>query len=292
MPVLLCLKERTELHRSKIVIWVSDYFNLTDEQRSQLLPSESKPVVRSRVGWAISYLKQAGLVMPVKRGVYRLTDSGRKVLAESPKRIDLKYLEQFEEFVAFRNRAREKTTKPTHIGVEDSATPSEAFESAYLQLRSGVESELLESVLASSPEFFEKLVVNLLVAMGYGGSMRDAGKAIGQSGDGGIDGIIKEDKLGLDAIYVQAKRWQNTVGRPDIQKFAGALQGERARKGVFLTTSRFSREAIDYVNRIDPKIVLIDGEELARLMYDYEVGVGKAAVYSIKQVDSDFFDDI
>ncbi len=168
-------------------------------------------------------------------------------------------------------------------------TPEEALDSAYERLREELEAELLDAVKAATPSFFERLVIDLLVRMGYGGSLRDAGHAVGRSGDGGIDGIIKEDRLGLDAIYIQAKRWEGTVGRPDIQKFAGAPQGHRARKGVFITTSGFSADALDYVSRIDSKIVLIDGAELAKLMIDHGVGVSTTRSYELKRLDLDYF---
>ncbi len=169
------------------------------------------------------------------------------------------------------------------------ATPEEALDAAYQRLRIDLEAELLDQVKEASPSFFERLVVQLLVRMGYAGTLRDAGEAVGKSGDGGIDGIIKEDRLGLDVIYIQAKRWDSTVGRPEIQKFAGALQGHRARKGVFITTEGFSSEAVDFVSRIDSKIVLIDGSMLARYMIDHEVGVTASRSYDVKRIDSDYF---
>jgi restriction system protein len=211
-------------------------------------------------------------------------------LATQPQRIDVKFLEQFPEFVAFRGlRHGQADDKPETGFAGGDATPEEALDVAYQRLRVDLESELLEQVKGASPAFFERLVVELLVRMGYGGTLRDAGQAVGRSGDGGIDGIIKEDRLGLDEIYIQAKRWEGTVGRPDIQKFAGALQGHRARKGVFITTSSFSAEAIDFAARIDNKIVLIDGAALARYMIDTDVGVSAYRSYQVKKIDSDYF---
>jgi restriction system protein len=211
------------------------------------------------------------------------------VLGSKPPRIDVKYLEQFPEFVAFRELRHEQTDKSELTLTTAEATPEEALDVAYQRLRVDLESELLEQVKTASPGFFERLVVELLVRMGYGGTLRDAGQAVGKSGDGGIDGIIKEDRLGLDVIYIQAKRWEGTVGRPEIQKFAGALQGHRARKGVFITTSAFSADAIDFASRIDSKIVLIDGAMLARYMIDNNVGVSTSRLYEVKKIDSDFF---
>lgn len=199
-------------------------------------------------------------------------------------------MERFPEFVAFRELRHERPEEPTAtVNSSSDVTPEEALDSAYQRLRLDLEAELLEQVKATSPSFFERLVVELLVQMGYGGTLRDAGQAVGKSGDGGIDGIIKEDRLGLDLIYIQAKRWEGTVGRPEIQKFAGALQGHRARKGVFITTSSFSRDALDFTSRIESKIVLIDGAALAKHMIDYNVGVSISQSYDVKKIDSDYF---
>jgi len=258
----------------------------------ELLPSGTQAVFKNRIGWAKTYLKQAKLLDSPKRGYMRITDRGLKVLAENPPAITVKYLEQFEEFLQFRARKRSKDepTDTDHTSTSAEQTPQEALEAAYETMREELVSELLEQIKNSPPRLFEHLVVELLVKMGYGGSRKDAGQAIGRSGDEGIDGIIKEDRLGLDIIYVQAKRWGNTVvGRPEIHKFAGALQGQRARKGVFITTSAFSREARDFASMIDTKIVLIDGEELAQLLIDHNVAVTPVRSYEVKRVDSDYF---
>src|SRR5690606_37333207 len=226
------------------------------------------------------------------RGIWRITDRGRQVLAENPERIDARYLERFPEFVAFRQLRRDRDDG-AHAAESPSdsegQTPEEELESAYQSLRTALEAEVLDSVKAASPAFFERLVFELLVAMGYGGSLKDAGEAIGRSGDGGIDGIIKEDQLGLDAIYIQAKRWEGSVGRPEIQKFAGALQGHRARKGVFLTTGTFTADAKEFAERLDSKIVLIDGQDLAHLMVEHNVGVSPVRRFELKKVDTDYF---
>jgi restriction system protein len=211
------------------------------------------------------------------------------VLGNPPKKIDNKFLEQFQSFLEFRNTRNDSEESTTLTDPEGENTPEEALESAYLRLRSELEVEILEQIMSASPPFFERLVVQTLVAMGYGGSLQDAGRAVGGSGDGGIDGIIKEDKLGLDAIYLQAKRWDTIIGRPEIQKFAGALQGQRARKGVFITTSTFTKEAVEYTKHIDSRIVLIDGKRLAKLMVDHNVGVSSVGSYEIKKIDMDFF---
>jgi restriction system protein len=267
-------------------------FELSAAEQEELLPSGRQSKFSNRVAWAKSYLQQAGLLVSSRRGHFQIADRGRSVLATPPARIDIKFLEQYPEFVEFRsprsdggNGVVETPPRP------DAETPEEALEAAYLKMRAGLASELLTRLKASSPQFFERLVVELLVKMGYGGSRRDAGQAIGRSGDEGIDGVISEDRLGLDVVYLQAKRWEGTVGRPEIQRFVGALHGKRAKKGVFITTGTFSGEAVAYVEHIDPKVVLIDGRRLADLMTDYDVGVSTSATYSIKRVDSDYFDD-
>jgi restriction system protein len=237
------------------------------------------------------------LLQSPKRGVFQITQAGKELLAENPRRVDAALLERYEAFRAFRSRRRDANEAESQAEVAQARpepatdqTPEDALASAYQKLRKNLEGELLDQVKSSSPAFFERLVIDLLVTMGYGGSRQDAGRAIGRSGDQGIDGIIKEDKLGLDAVYVQAKKWDSTVGRPEIQKFAGALQGQRANKGVFITTSEFSREADEYVNAINAKIILIDGRRLAQLMVDHNIGVAPIGTYELKRVDSDYFE--
>ena len=267
-------------------------FKLTETERAELLPSGQQGIFKNRIGWARTYLKKAGLLEAPKRGVFKITDRGSRTLASNPGRIDGKYLEQFKEFTEFREASRTAAgNADLPEALSPTATPEEVIEIAHQGLREQLGQELLARILGCSPTFFEQLVVELLVKMGYGGSRRDAGERIGQTGDGGIDGIIKEDRLGLDTIFIQAKRWQGTVGRPEIQKFVGALQGQRARKGVFITTSNYTAEAVDYVARIDTKVVLIDGKQLASLMIDFDVGVSVAASYIVKRVDSDYFEE-
>jgi restriction system protein len=264
-------------------------FKLTDEERRAMLPSGVQGLFDNRVNWARTYMKKAALIESPKRGIHRITKRGLDILKKKPERIDVAYLNQFEEFKEFRSL---RHTKPEEEEPEldlNNKTPEESLENAYQKLRGDLAADLLQRLKGCSPAFFERLVVEVIVKMGYGGTRKDAGKAIGTSGDGGIDGIIKEDKLGLGAIYIQAKRWENTVGRPEIQKFVGALTGQRAKKGLFITTSNFSSDAEDYVSRIDAKVVLIDGETLAQLMIDHNVGVSTIGTYDIKKVDSDYF---
>ncbi len=292
LPVLAYAGDGRDHTLRDAVDAMAEEFGVTEAERKELLPSGRQTVLRSRVGWALTYLRKSMLLEAPKRGVFRITERGRQVLKDAPPAINVAYLNRFEEFRAFRTlrHEKDKPVKPPTNGDSD-ATPEEALEAAYQALRDELADELLLQLKASPPSQFEQTVIDLLVAMGYGGSLEDAGKAIGRSGDEGIDGIIKEDRLGLDVIYVQAKRWDNTVGRPEIQKFAGALQGQRARKGVFITTSEFSAEAHDYVSRIETKIVLIDGRRLTHFMIDHNIGVTPTGVYEVKRLDSDYFDD-
>lgn len=285
LPLLKFLGDSKEHSLRETIESLADKFDLTDEERKELLPSGQQTTFDNRVGWARTYLKKAGLVESTKRGYFRITKRGLQALKEKPEKINLKFLEQFPGFIEFRKHKKEAKEK---ISVEESP-PEELMESAYQRLREDLASELLQNIKSCSPSFFEKLVVDLLVKIGYGGTRKDAGQAIGRSGDGGIDGIIKEDRLGLDILYLQAKRWENSVGRPEIQKFAGALQGMRSKKGIFITTSNFTKDAEDYVKNIDSKIVLIDGELLANLMIDHNIGVSQVASYEIKRMDIDYF---
>jgi restriction system protein len=295
LPVLKLASDQSEHKFSHAVEELADEFSLSPEERNELLPSGSQAVFNNRVGWARSYLKQAGLLKSPKRGYFTISENGLQFLKTNPQKIDNSVLEQFPEFIEFKNRKRDKSEKndasESTTEREETQTPEDSLASAYSKLRSSLESEILSSIKEASPSFFERLVVDLLVKMGYGGNRNDAGKALGKSGDGGIDGIINEDRLGLDVIYIQAKRWEGTVGRPEIQKFAGALQGQRARKGVFITTSSFTKEAKGYVSNIEVKIILIDGDLLSTLMVDHNVGVSTVGQYEVKKLDSDYFDE-
>lgn len=295
LPLLRYASDRQEHQLKDAAQKLAQDFNLTSEEISEFLPSGQQPVFINRIGWARTYLKKAGLLLSPRRGYFQITDRGHTVVQENPSEVNVKYLERFPEFLEFKTGRKEGSLEDSGPGPEieqtPTQTPHEALETAYERLRSELAGEILQTLKASDPILFENIVVELLVKMGYGGSRKDAGKAIGRSGDEGIDGIIKEDHLGLDSIYIQAKRWEATIGRPEIQKFAGALQGQRARKGIFITTSDFSKEANEYVSRIDSKIVLIDGKTLARLMIDFGVGVTTVAAYDVKKLDSDYFSE-
>jgi len=268
-------------------------FQVTDEERKELLASGLQAIFDNRVGWAKTYLKKAGLLDSPKRATFVITQLGLDTLKKNPDRVDAKYLRQFPAFLEFQNASRNDNNNEEEVSTQEPSdqTPEENLDKAYQRIRKSLASELLNKVVELSPTFFERLVVELLVKMGYGGSIKDAGKAIGKSGDEGIDGTIKEDKLGLDIIYVQAKRWKpgNVVGRPELHKFVGALAGQGAKKGIFITTSNFTKEALDYTPKNETKIVLIDGEQLAQLMIDYNLGCTTQQIYELKKIDSDYF---
>lgn len=268
-------------------------FMLTEDELRQLLPSGRQSTFRNRIAWARTYLSKAGLLASPKRAHFHITETGLKTLAAQPTRIDINYLNAFPEFLNFRTRKHADSPADLAATAAESAreNPEELIESLHDQLKRALADDLLARISTAAPDFFERLVVELLLKMGYGGSRQDAGRAIGRSGDGGIDGIINEDRLGLDSIYLQAKRWENPVGRPEIQKFAGALAEHRAKKGVFITTSSFTKEALASATKHDARIVLIDGEKLATLMIDHGLGVTLAASYDVKRVYSDYFVD-
>ncbi|MBE0436959.1 MAG: restriction endonuclease [Methylomicrobium sp.] len=270
--------------------FLAEHFQLSEEERSEMLPSGYARLFDNRIGWAKTHLKGAGLIESPARAKYRITQRGLDALSHTDQPINLAYLKQFDEYKDFQSGSKNEKPKEAETST-DELTPLEHIEFGYQKVREELELELIEKVKSGSPAFFERVVVELLVAMGYGGSRKDAGQTLGKSGDGGIDGVIKEDRLGLDVIYLQAKRWEGTVGRPEIQKFAGALQGQRAKKGIFLTTSGFSAEATEYASFIDSRIVLIDGETLAGLMIDAGIGVSKVATYDVKRLDSDYFEE-
>lgn len=268
-------------------------FKLTEAEQDELLPSGRQSRFGNRVAWAKVYLEQGGLLLSSRRGHFQISDRGREVIKNAPARIDIKFLEQYPEFIEFRTpkEKAEVPSAPAAPATPEVDTPEEALEAAHAKMKASLGAEVLARVKAGSPAFFERLVVELLLKMGYGGSRADAGQAVGKGGDEGIDGVISEDRLGLDIVYLQAKRWDGSVGRPEIQKFVGALHGKRAKKGVFITSGSFSSDALAYVEHIDPKVVLIDGRRLAELMIDFEVGVTTARTFHVKRVDSDYFEE-
>ncbi|HLL79163.1 MAG TPA: restriction endonuclease [Ktedonobacteraceae bacterium] len=296
LPLLKLAEDGEEHTTSEAVEKLADYFGLSEADRDELLPSGKQRKLDNRVSWTKTYLQKAGLLSNPGRSRFGITDEGKKVLRDNPPRIDIKFLNQYHGFAAFhantRGNGKADGSPPEGIDDKVTQTPQEILETTYQGLRQNLADELLAQIKAKPPRFFETLVVDLVVAMGYGGSRIDAGQAVGQSGDGGIDGIIKEDKLGLDAIYLQAKRWEGVVGSPIVREFTGALMGKRAHKGILITTSTFSKEARNFVNSIgNMNIILIDGEQLAQLMIDHDVGVAEESRYVVKKIDTDYFED-
>jgi len=291
LPLLKLMGDGRERTQAEAREGIAPGFGLSDADRQEMLTSGT-PRYNSNVSWALTYLKHAGLLESPGRGRYRITTRGRDVLRHPPDKINIQFLTSFPEFITFaKTRQVSEKPGPQPVLPDIEKTPEEALEATYQAWRQSFSTELLERVKSCSPGFFERMVIDLLLAMGYGGSRRDAAEAVGRSGDEGIDGIIKEDRLGLDVVYVQAKRWQSTVGRPNVQTFAGSLVGQNANKGIFITTSDFSREAREYAARIAQKIVLIAGVTLADLMIDHGIGVSDVAAYTIKRIDSDYFDN-
>lgn len=301
LPLLRLAESRNEeISTDETIETLAKQFSLNDDDLKQMLPSGIQSTFVNRISWAATYMKKAELLEPTRRGYYQITQRGKDLLKKNPPTINAKTLKQYPEFQQFqalkgtrRGEKKSDSSVDSSVNVDlEGVTPSEALEKAYENLRNTLAEEFLDKLKKISPSFFERIVIELLVKMGYGGSRSDAGKAIGRSGDGGIDGIIKEDKLGLDVVYIQAKRWDsNAVGRPDVMQFAGALQAQRANKGIFITTSRFTDEAKSYVAQIGSKIVLIDGDQLSQYMIDYNVGVSTVALYPVKKIDSDYFNE-
>ncbi len=292
LPLLKTVSDGKEYKFRDVVEALAIQFKLTEEERKELLPSGTAFLFSNRVGWARTYLKKAALLEAPRRGVMSISERGKQVLNENLSEITAQYLNRFEEFIQFK-LSKDDTDTIIMSEIEESKkqTPEELIEYGYKSIRKSIEQEIILKLKSVSPSFFEKIVVELLVKMGYGGSIQDAGKAIGKSGDEGIDGIIKEDKLGLDVIYIQAKRWESVVGRPELQKFVGALAGQGAKKGIFITTSGFTKEALDYTPKNETKIVLMDGEKLSQYMIDYNLGVSVQNIYEIKKIDSDYFEE-
>jgi restriction system protein len=292
LPLLKYASDGNEHKFSDAVEDLAVSFKLSKEELEQLLPSGTQRLIANRIGWARTYLKKAGLLSAPRRSYFQITDRGKELLGKKPSAISTSDLAQYEEFVEFRQKnAHKDASEDEDLEASAYSTPEEALEYGYQKLTENLSDELIEQIMKCSAGFFERLVVELMVKMGYGGSLKEAASVVGKSGDEGIDGIIKEDKLGLDAIYIQAKRWTGVVGRPEIQKFAGALLGQKARKGIFITTSGFTKEATEYVKSLDAKIVLIDGVKLAQLMIENNLGINTVVTYEIKRVDSDYFEE-
>jgi len=289
LPLLQVVSDGKEYRLGNVITILATQFQLTEADLKELLPSGRQARFNNRVGWAQTYMKKAGLLEGTGKNGFHITARGTEILQSKPKSMNTAFLKQFPEFVEFAHGSPGLNGGPPPesgpIG-----TPEEVLESTFQALQKELAHDLLERVKKGSPAQFEQLIVDLLVAMGYGGSRKEAGQAVGKSGDGGIDGIIKEDRLGLDNIYLQAKKWESTVGTPDVHKFAGALDGAKARKGVLISTSKFSQPALDYVKHIEKRIVLIDGDMLVQLMIQHGIGVAEIRTYTLKRADIDYFD--
>ncbi|MBV5261176.1 restriction endonuclease [Synechococcus moorigangaii CMS01] len=291
LPLLKFVGDQKEHSLRETIEVLAEHFQLTEQDRKKLLPSGQQPVFENRVGWSRTHLKKAGLVIYTRRGYFQITDAGQQLLAQNPSEINSKSLLGFPEYIKFvsGNHLKTNSIDRETIAPPEPQTPEEILEEKFRQIQQSLALEILDIVKSCSPSFFESLVIDLLLAMGYGGSRKEAGQVVGKTGDGGIDGIINEDRLGLDVIYIQAKRWEGVVGRPEIQKFVGALQGKRAKKGIFITTSDFTREATEFSKLIESRIILINGESLAQLMIEHNVGTHTSKIYQIKKIDSDYF---
>ncbi len=293
LPMLKFIGDKQEHSKKQVVEVLANEMKLADEEKRQMLPSRNQPVFYNRVTWAIAHFKAAKLIDNTKRGYIKITSSGEDILKNTPPIINLKFLKQLPAYIETMNSWKNKNPTAEISKNEDieTKTPEEQIELGYISIRKNLEQEILSKLKLVHPAFFERIVIELLVKMGYGGSIEEAGNATRYTNDEGIDGIIKEDKLGLDVIYIQAKRWEGNISRPEIQKFVGALAGQRAKKGVFITTSNFSKDAVTYAAQMDTKIVLIDGETLAQYMIDYNLGVSVQNTYEIKKIDSDYFEE-
>lgn len=295
LPMLKLLKDNEEHSLQELIKGISDKFKLTEEERKEFLPSGNQAIINNRVGWSRTYLKKAGLLSSPRRTIFKITDKGIEILKSNLEKINVKYLKTLPKFQEWQDTYTNKEKGNTEI-ISDKEftsenTPQELLDYSFQKLTNELSIELIEIIKSCSPEFFENLVVDLIVQMGYGGSKREAGKAVGRSGDGGIDGIINEDKLGLDKIYIQAKRWESIVPIKEIRDFAGALLGQKARKGIFITTSHFPKSAYEYVGNIEHNIILIDGKKLTELMIENNVGLSVQTKYEVKKIDTDYFEE-
>ncbi len=299
LPLLEELADQQEHELQELIKSLSDKFNLTDEERNELLPSGNQEIINNRVGWARTYLKKANLLTAPRRATFKITEQGLEVLKKKPTKIDVKFLQGLDDFkkwqtsyqATYQNKKDNETSEENITEIEQGKTPEELLDYSFQKLKDELALELIERIKNCSPGFFERLVIDLLIKMGYGGSRKEAGQIIGKSGDGGIDGIIKEDKLGLDTIYVQAKKWENTVPVGQVRDFAGSLLSKKAKKGIFISTSNYPKGAYEFVASIEPKIVLIDGKELAELMILHNVGMATKSIYELKKLDLDYFEE-
>jgi restriction system protein len=294
LPLLQCASEGKEVKTADCVNAIANKLKLSEADIEELLPSGKQTLISNRTFWAKSYLTKAGLLESTRRGYIKITSRGLSVLDKNPRRIDNETLSQFPEFLSWQEKSRSSLGNDNIKKTDDEqgiASPEEKMEQAYATLKAQLKAEILESLYSVSPSMFERIIIDLLIAMGYGGGRLEMGKALGKTGDGGVDGVIKEDELGLDVVYIQAKKYKpdSSIGRPDIQAFVGSLEGFNATKGVFVTTSSFANTVHEYVQKIHKRIVLIDGNDLAELMIRHNVGVRIKDVYDLKKLDEDYF---
>jgi len=293
LPIMKIAADGAEHRGHELRQRIGEELGLTEEERKELLPSGAQPVFTNRIAWARSHLTRAGLLEKTGKGGCRITERGKQAMASNPSTINTRFLLQFPEYAEARRRAKkdEPTDLPAETTVSESAAPQERIELAFRELNNSLTSELREKLASIDPFRFEQVVLDLLVKMGYGGSKKEAAQVTQRTGDEGIDGLINEDRLGLDVIYIQAKRWKHKVGRPEIQNFVGALAGKKANKGIFITTSSFHDNATDYAAGVHNKVILVDGRRLAELMIEHGIGVAEEHAYSIKKIDSDYFEE-
>lgn len=297
LPLLKLLGDKEEHDLQNLVAKICDKHKLTDAEREELLPSGRQKIISNRVAWARIYLQKANLMESPKRATFKITEQGLKVLSNNPKRIDIKFLKSIPEFkewqttFAYQGKKGSNETSQSTDEIETKKTPEELLDYSFAKLKEELATELIDKIKSCTPAFFERLVIDLLIKMGYGGSRKEAGEIKGKSGDGGIDGIIKEDKLGLDTIYVQAKKWNDTVPVGQVRDFAGSLLSKKAKKGIFISTSNYPKGAYEFVSSIEPKIILIDGKQLAELMIEHNVGLATKINYEVKKIDMDYFDE-
>jgi restriction system protein len=291
LPTLVVLSDQKEKVNKEILNEVALSTHLSEEEMRILLPSGSQHTYINRIYWAMVYLKKAGLIISPKRATYKITKAGLELLKSKPEKINCDLLYKYDSFIDFKSGKNSKHVEEKQQHSETDITPQEQIDYAYKQITNALSSELLELLKKIDPSFFEIVVVDLLLAMGYGGSKNDAGKVVGKSGDGGIDGIIDQDKLGLDKIYIQAKRWQGNVGSKELNSFVGSLVGFHADKGVFITTSDFTKDAYEYISKAGKNIILINGQKLVELMIEHNIGVSENERFVIKKVDHDYFSD-
>lgn len=294
VPFLRFSADGAERKLSEVTAHIADHFQLSPADREEVLPSGNQNRLANRVGWCRTHLKHARLIESTRRGYFRISERGREALATNPAKLTLRDLDRYPEHLAWFHVEKKRddgSDAPAASEAEDAATPEEQLDRLAAELKKKLATDLMEQIKTMNPFRFEKLVLDVLIAMGYGGSREEAATVTKQSNDEGIDGLINEDRLGLDRIYVQAKRWQETVGRPQIQSFVGALAGQHAHKVIFITTSDFSSNATSYVQNIPQRVILIGGRRLAELMIEHNVGVARAYVHEVKRVDSDYFDE-